>query len=351
MLAPVTHIHPVTVVERERLLPVPGEVLVRVGQKVRVTEPIARANIAPRYRMVDVAKSFDIPNDQATKHILVESGMSVKEGDELASRKGLTTRYVRSPIEGEITLIIGHQILIKEKSTPFELLAGLPGTVSNLTPNLGATITASGALIQGIWGNHKLQFGLMNVLADTPMHLFSPDQIDVSMRGSVILAGHVEQSETLMYARDQRLRGMILASMASSLVSVAMQMPFPIVILEGLGQYPMNDAAFRLLSSNDKREITVNAQPLDRSTNQRPELFIPLPADNALNIPPNLSVIEPGTRVRIIRDPYHGEIGFIKAILPTLYTFPSGIKAKAVSISLRNKDTVIVPLKNVDVLA
>ena len=38
MLAPVTHILPLTTVVRQRLLPAPGRVVVRVGQKVTATE-------------------------------------------------------------------------------------------------------------------------------------------------------------------------------------------------------------------------------------------------------------------------------------------------------------------------
>ena len=54
-------------------------------------------------------------------------------------------------------------------------------------------------------------------------------------------------------------------------------MRFPIMVTEGFGAIPMNSAAFKLLTTNNKREATVNAEHFDRYTGSRPEVIIPLP--------------------------------------------------------------------------
>ena len=48
-------------------------------------------------------------------------------------------------------------------------------------------------------------------------------------------------------------------------------------VLDGFGAMPMNSAAFKLLTTNNKREVTVNAEHFDRYSGNRPEVIIPLP--------------------------------------------------------------------------
>jgi len=47
MFAPVKCILPMTIVRRQRIMPVAGKVLVRAGQKVGATDTIAESNLTP----------------------------------------------------------------------------------------------------------------------------------------------------------------------------------------------------------------------------------------------------------------------------------------------------------------
>ena len=49
MYPQMTQIHPLTLIRRNRLLPVPGEVSVRPGQKVKPTDVVAEASIPSRH--------------------------------------------------------------------------------------------------------------------------------------------------------------------------------------------------------------------------------------------------------------------------------------------------------------
>jgi len=351
MLVQVAHILPLTVVQRSRELPLPGEVLVRAGQKVRASDVIGRAVTTPQHLVLNVAKALGVSDlREVRQYIEREVDENVEEGDILASRSGLGKRVFRAPVAGTIKLIWRGNVLLRVKSDPYELRAGLPGMVTSLIPDMGAVIQSIGALVQGMWGNGKVDFGLMNVLAQSADHVLTTDQIDVSMRGSVVLAGHCESESVLRYTAEQRLRGLILSSMPPELERIALELPFPVVLTEGFGERNMNTAAFQLLSTNDKRDIALNAEPFNRAKGTRPELLIPLPGTNNMEPPPEMETPLPGQRVRLLRNPYLGYIGTIDTVIPGMTRLPSGLRVQVANIRLENNELLKVPLTNFEIL-
>jgi hypothetical protein len=351
MLAPVIHILPVTIIRRERVLPVSGRVVVRRGQKVNPSDPIAEVNLAPEHILLDLARGLGVPASEMHQYIQREAGERVSEGDIIAGPVGVARRVVRSTHSGRVMLIRGGKVLLEIDGPPFVLRAGLPGVVASLIPERGAIIEGTGALIQGVWGNGRIDYGLLNVLAKTPEELLSPDHLDVSMRGSVILAGFCGEADALHAASELPLRGLILSSMASSLLPLATKMEFPIVIVEGFGLLPMNSAAFKLLSTSDRREVTLNAERYDRSANSRPEIVISLPTAERVSVPHDSLVFSPDQRVRIVRAPYKSQIGTVVSLRPGMKVPPSNVRAPAAEVSLESGETVILPLANLEVLA
>ncbi len=350
MLAPVTHILPLTTIQRQRLLPIPGRVLVRKGQKVEPADVVAEANLTPEHLVLDVAKGLALPLNRADEQIQRKAGEQVSEGDVIAGPVGITRRVVRAPRPGRIIVIGNGQVLLEVENPPYELHAGIPGAVISLIPERGAVIENTGALVQGVWGNGHIDFGLLHVLASKPEQVLTADQLDVSLRGSMILAGYCGQAEALNAGAGVPIRGLILSSMAASLVPIASRMPFPIVVIEGFGLLPMNEAAFNLLSTSDRRDIALNAEPWDRFTGQRPEVFIPLPSEGTVAPPQEIVDFSVDQRVRVVRVPHKSQIGTIVSLRTGLEVFPSGIRGPAAEVRLENGDNVILPLANLEVL-
>jgi hypothetical protein len=263
----------------------------------------------------------------------------------------MTKRVVRAPRTGLILKAGGGQVLLQLQSPPYELKAGLPGTVIELLGERGVVIETTGALIQGVWGNGPVDAGLMNVLLTAPDDELTTDRLDVSLRGSVILAGHCAEAQVLKAAAELPVRGLILASMDPSLVQTAARMPYPLVLLEGFGSRPMNSAAYRLLTTNERRDVAVNAQPWDAYTSSRPEVVIPLPASGALPIAGDVVTFATGQTVRLLRAPYSGRIGAVAGISLGPVALPNGLMAPAAEVRLENGEMAIVPLANLEVLA
>ncbi len=350
MLAPVVHVLPMTRILRHRLLPITGRVLVRKGQNVSPVDIVAEAHLEPRHSLLDVARGLGVGISEADQHLEREAGEIVSEGDVLAGPVGWGKRVVRAPCSGKIILTGRGKILIEEDRIPYQLLAGLPGEVVSLIPGRGAVVESIGALVQGVWGNNKINFGLLRVLIKNTEDILTVDQLDIDLRESVVFAGYCGDEQVLHAAAELPLRGLILSSMAASLIPLAEEISLPIVIIEGFGLLPINSSAFNLLITSDRREIAVNAEKIDPYANQRPEIFISLPVNQMVHEPRDATLFSPGQKVRIVRAPYQSQIGTLITLKPGLEALPNGIKAILAEIELENSIKVKLPLVNLEVL-
>jgi hypothetical protein len=249
-----------------------------------------------------------------------------------------------------VVLSGGGQILLEIGEGAFELRAGLPGVVTRVIPERGVEIMFNGALVQGLWGNGRVESGLLHSLLTKPDDVLTASQLDVSLRGFILLAGHVSEAATLQSANDLQIRGMILSSLPPALLPVAMQMRLPIMVTDGFGRRPMNPVAYKLLTTNAKRDVTVNAEHYDRYRGTRPEVFIPLPVTQEPPEPREVETFAPGQQVRMCQAPHAGEIGTLLNLRMGLTLFPSGLHAPAAEIRLENGDQITAPLANLEVV-
>jgi hypothetical protein len=349
MQAPVHHIIGLTSIVRERLLPISGTVLVRLNQKVSPNDVIAEANWAREHVLLDVARTLGVSANAAERLVKCKVDDRLAASTEIAAGKGLFPHSVVAPRDGRVIIVGGGQVLMEVGDTKMELRAGISGTVIEVIPNRGAVIQTAGALVQGVWGNGRIDSGLMVNLAEKPDDILDAGRMDVSMRGSVILGGMLKSAEVLKAAADLPVRGLILASLYPSLIPQAREMRYPIIVTDGFGPLPMNSAAYKLLSTNAKREVTVNAEAYDRYSGARPEVIITLPATN----PPDLREVETfatGLQVRMRRPPSLGMIGKIVSVKPGLTTLLSGLRAPAAEVKLENGEMVVAPLVNLEVV-
>ncbi|NJC97500.1 MAG: hypothetical protein C3F07_21370 [Anaerolineales bacterium] len=350
MLAPVLHILPLTTIVRERTLPVAGKVNVHVDQKVNPTDVIAEAVFAREHVLLDVARTFGVSTAAADRMIKVNQGDRVTQGALIAEASGIFPRSIKAPRPGRVMVVGSGQVLMEVGDARIELRAGLPGTVTQVIPERGVVIRTAGALIQGTWGNGRIDNGLMTGLIEKPDDVLTADRLDISLRGSVILGGHVRDVDTLRAAAELPVRGLIISSMLSSLIQPAMQARFPILVLDGFGAMPMNSAAFKLLTTNNKREVTVNAEHFDRYNGNRPEVIIPLPVTNEPEEPNDYEMFSVGQQIRMRRSPHAGMLGSITNLPAGLTKLPSGLRAPAAEVKLENGSTVLVPLVNLEVV-
>lgn len=350
MLAPMTHILPLATIVRTRMLPNNGRILAHVGQKVNPNDVIAEALVGRKYVLVDAAKKLGIAQRKVSAFIQVKKGQQVAKDELLAQTTGLFAREVRAPAAGLVVAVGGGKIAIETGGRNFELVAGLPGVVTQVVGERGVVIRSSGAVVQGLWGNGRIETGNMFSVIESPEDVMSASRIDVSLRGSILLCGHVNDVNIFRNAAELPVRGLILSSIAPSLLSTAAQAEFPVIITDGFGRRTMNSTAYKLLSTNIKREITLNAEPFDRQSGSRPEIFIPLPFSQEPPEPRDLETFAPGQTVRVVYLARPSQTGTILHLRPGTAVLPNGIKTSAADIRLDNGQQVLVPLTNLEVL-
>lgn len=349
-LPPVTHVIPLTTIRRERVLPIPGAVTVRVNEKVQAAHVVAEAEPTPQHFFLDIARGLGIPERQVGRYMVHNEGDRVEAGEVIAGPVGLTRRTVRAPADGRIVAISRSRVLFEVRGELLELRAGFPGLVIASDGNRMISIQTTGALIQAVWGNGRQDYGVMRMVGEDPADRLKTDQLDVNLRGAVLIAGICDHPAPLHQATELSVRGVILGGLASDLIPVAQRLPYPVVVIEGFGERPINAPAFNLLSSNVGREVALDARPARPYENQRPEVIIPLPATRQVDLPDEVIPLAPGVRVRLLRAPYEGEVGIAQDVPLRAVSYPSGIRAMSAMIELEGGNVATVPVANLEVL-
>jgi len=348
MIAPVIQISSLTTVRRHRELPVPGNVVVRQGQKVEARDVIAEARLVPEHILLDVARSLNVSPQKADDLIQRAARENVSQGDLIAGPVGFPQRVVRSPRDGRIVVAGDGQVLLEVNTPPFEIRAGMPGTVTKLIPDRGAVIETNGALVQGVWYNGRAEYGLLQSKLEAPDDQLTSEHLDVSLRGAIVLGGYCADPAVLHQAVEIPLRGLIFASMDSALIPLALSLRLPVLVLEGFGFHALNTMSYNVLVSNHGREVAVNATAFDRYHGTRPEVVIPLDVDAPLE--DEAAMVEDfavGQKVRLVRAPHFGEIGTIAALPAMPVSFQGGLRAPGAEVVL-DGERLIVPMVNLE---
>ena len=350
MFQKIQQIFGLTTLQETRLLPRAGHVIVKKGQSVTAQEVVAEALVGTKHLLIDVTQNFNLPPEKAQAAIKCKEGQRLKKGDVLAQHAGLIPRTLRAPEDARVLLVNDGKIFLETARRGINLQAGLPGRVVEVYEGLGITIEAQGALIQGLWGNQRIESGQLQIAIEKPNDVLKSDDVDVSRRGSIVVGGHCHKADTLQMARDSAIRGLILSSITPDLVPQAMKMPYPIMTTDGIGRRAMNLSAFKLLTSNANREATIFAQRFDYYKGTYPKVLLQI--TGASNFPEHdvLGVVEEGQRVIIIAAPYTGSTGFVRALPKKKTTLPNGVHTYVAHVELENGEKVIVPLSNLEII-
>lgn len=351
---PQTKVTPLTTITRRRYLPVPGQILVRVGERVEPSTPVARALLPGEYRILDVASILGVRETEIDKYLLKKIGQQVKKGERIALRKRLLfARVCRAPADGFIAAIGGGQVLLETVSPVYEVQAHIRGQVVSLRPNYGVAIETVGALIEGIWGAGGEGTGVIKMAVERPNEPLDAEKLTAQFTGAVLVGGLTADAAALKQAVRIEARGLIVGSLDPSLRPLAAQLPFPLIVTEGMGRIPMARPIFELLREHEGSEASISGgTSVQGEERGRPEIIIPRLGQSA---PPGgerrLSPLDIGLTVRVISQPYQGAVGVVTDLPYWPKEVDSGARLKVAEVDLGDEGVISVPLVNLELIS
>lgn len=350
---PQSAVSPLVMIRRERLLPAPGEMLVREGERLDPVRVIGRCRIPGEFHAVNVALLLEVSPRSVRRYLKVRVGQEVKRGQVLASRGGLPRRSCRAPVDGVVRGLAAGRLVLQAPDQSVEVRAGYYGTVARVLANRGVLIQVSGAFIQGAWGNGQEGFGILHRMTESRDEGLTGEAIDASSRGVILVAGFLADPEALQRAAALQIRGMVVGSLAPELLTHAQSAPFPVVTTEGLGRIPMSVRVFHLLSTHNGREAVLDGRFESQREVRRPEIIIPLPAEPGTDRLQFRDVpLKPGDWVRAVRAPHGAMVGTVTDVPARSVRFATGARLPAVRIQPREGDSepLWIPAANLELL-
>jgi len=340
-------IEPLAAIARERLLPVEGKVLARVGDQVGPEDVIASAQTPGALRALDVAGRLGLEPDELPAVLRKAEGSAVEEGELLAVRRagmGLFQASYRSPISGHIAAVADGRVVVRLAPRPLQLRAYLRGAVAAVMPRRGVVIEAAGALVEGVWGAGGEAAGPLKVIEG------SSDAVGAGSASAVVVMGGALEEPMLRRAAEVGVRGIVAGSVDASLAGPVQEAGFPVVVTEGFGDLPMAPRALELLRALDGREAAISGAAGSPLEGRRPEVIVfgaasdaPPPAAPGFPQP-----LRPGDRVRGARAPHLGRTGVVTSLPSLPRRVETGARLWGAVVQFQEGEAEFVPTANLE---
>ncbi len=363
-------VSPHTLIQRTRRLPLKGDVLVKMGQAVTPDTVVARASLPGLMQSVKVAAQLGIDADELPGALLVKEGDHVEKGQVIAATKaffGIFKSEAKSPVSGAVETISGvsGNVGIRQPPLPIDLTAYLSGTVAETMPGEGVIVQTEGALIQGIFGIGGERVGEIQMVSTSPESDLTEAEITPALAGKIIVGGANISGAALRKASDMGVKGIVvggiidrdLIAFLGYDIGVAItgheNITLTLVITEGFGTIAMARRTFELLKSLEGKSASINGATQIRAGVIRPEVIVPLDPSGSPRIGGGggeEGSLDIGTPIRIIREPYFGQLATVAALPPQLTVIGSGASVRVLEAKLADNSVVIVPRANVEII-
>ena len=271
---------------------------------------------------------------------------------------------IKAPIDGKIINIstVTGQVVISEKPLPVKVDAYIPGQIKKVYDEEGVIVNSQGTFIQGIIGIGGEKKGIIKLLVDKPDQKLDLSLIDSSLKDSIIVCSSYINYEIYKKAKDCGVKGIICGGVDYDTISKILgyslgvaitgtENTTTLIITEGFGAINMALKTFNLLKDNNGKKASINGATQIRAGVLRPEIFIKSDDNiNSKDFNENDLIISEGSTIRVIRDPYFGQIGKIVSLPFELVKMKSETKVRVAEVEFDDKSREIIPRANLEVI-
>lgn len=359
-----------TTLTKERRLPLPGEILIKQGTKVRGEEVVARTDLPGNVQTLNIHGLLGILPDEVEEAMLKIVNDTIKKNEIIAQSKGLFGLFkssVKSPIDGSIESIskITGQIIMREPPIQVEVIAYIDGEVVDIIQNEGVKIKTHGSFIQGIFGIGGETIGELAMVANKPNEVLTEKDIDEAFKDKIIVGGSIVTYSALEQARKVGVKGIVIGGIEDDdlkqfmgydigvAITGSEQVGLTLIITEGFGKMSMAARTFQLLKSLAGKKSSINGATQIRAGVMRPEVIVPTETAPATKKTADISGgtgLDIGMAVRIIREPHFGAIGKVVALPVELKKIETEALVRVLQVELEDKTIVALPRANVEII-
>ncbi len=356
-----------TIIKKKRILPLKGEVSVKIGDKVAYQDVVAKTDLPGNVIPMNIANQLGVAANEVRECMLKKEGDKIEKGEKIALYKsffGLFKNYSVSPIEGTIENIsdVTGQVLLREPPLPIEVAAYIDGVVTEVIEQEGVTVESLGSFIQGIFGLSGERSGEIVMAVDSPDQELKADMIKKEHKGKVVIGGSYIRLDAIRKAKEAGVAAVVvggvddkdLRALLGYDIGVAItgheKIGFTLIATEGFGEMNMAHRTFELLRENEGKRASVNGATQIRAGVMRPEIIIPSDKDLKSFKGDNEEGrgLQVGDPIRIIREPLFGELGTITDMVADLTKMESETMVRVFKVKLSNGEERTVPRANVE---
>lgn len=356
-----------TLITKDRILPLRGNVVVKVGEHMAADEVVAATNLPGNVTPLNAANLLGVlPGD-------VRAALTIKEGDkvekdqiiaEAKSFFGLFKNKLKSPVTGSLESVsdVTGQLIFRDPPIPVEIESYLEGRVTKIFANEGVEVQAVGTFIQGIFGIGGETHGKIKIIADSPNDETTESRIPSDCKGLVLVGGAFAGHDAVKKAIAGGAAALVIGGFDSLdlkkllgyeqgvAITGGEQIGITLVLTEGFGHIAMARRTFELLKRNEGHMASVSGATQIRAGVMRPEIII-AKKDVTHNEPHDHepSGLELGDVVRIIREPWFGKIGKVSELPPELTALDTEAKVRVLKVTLdSSNEEVTLPRANIE---
>lgn len=356
----------------ERRLPLRGEVLVEVGQRVTSDTVVARTFLPGRVEPVNVANKLGVEAAEVPGIMLKKEGEPVKKDEVIARSKGFFGFFkgeVPSPRTGKIDLISDTtgQVMVREPDVPVQVEAYVDGVVVDVMAGEGVVVETWGTYIQGIFGIGGEVTGELVVVASGPDHPMTPALILPEHAGKILVGGSYVTHAVITEAVKNKVAGLIVGGIDDAdlrawlgydlgvAITGSEEMGLTLLITEGFGQITMARKTFDLLREAAGRKASISGATQIRAGVIRPEIIVPEPLDQwpekraAADQEAALGM-HVGSPVRVIRQPHFGALATVTDLPVDPVKIETEAKVRVVEVALEGGERLVLPRANVELI-
>lgn len=361
-----------SVVKKERRLPLKGEVIVNLGDRVKAEDIVARTFLPGNVEMVNVVNKLGIEPSEIKASMLKKEGDLVKRDEIIAESKsffGLFKSQCASPVTGVIESISNRtgQVTLREPAIPVEITAYIDGIIDEVIEKEGVIVKTVATFVQGIFGVGGEITGDLILVAKSPSEVLKADQITDVYKDKIIIGGSLVTSEVINKAIKIKAKGIIaggiddkdLKDFLGYDLGVAItgneEKGITIVVTEGFGEISMADKTYALLKGHSGKKASINGATQIRAGVIRPEVIVPIAKKEeeikkAEEEGESLGMVIGGP-LRIIRQPHFGAQAKVVSLPVELQKMESETKVRVVEIELVGSgERLVLPRANVELI-